>query len=101
MRVDEVWTGGELVSSVTYNGEEATFRRYAAGVLVEERPAHPDETTPDLGQTDTVDRYLAAESARRAAYDATIAGKSRSLALLDAATRAGSAAFSAYLEEHP
>lgn len=47
------------------------------------------------------DRYLAAEQARRIAYDATIAGKTKTLALLDAATKAGSDAYIAYLEAHP
>lgn len=48
-----------------------------------------------------VDRYLAAEQARRTAYDNVIAGKTKTLALLDAATKAGSDAYIAYLEAHP
>lgn len=43
-------------------------------------------------------RLIAAETARREAYDAVLLGKTRTLALLDQAARAGSTAFLAALE---
>lgn len=60
--------------------------------LVEMAEPEPEAATPDP------DRYVAAEQARRTAYDAVMAGGTRTLDRIDLANNAGSDAFLAALE---
>ena len=60
--------------------------------LVELDEPEPEAATPDP------DRYVAAEQARRTAYDTVMAGGTCTLARIDQANQAGSDAFLAALE---
>ena len=92
MRVDEIREGGELLESITYDDDgTATFRRYAAGQVVEERPALPAEVTPP--PTEVVDPVVAAAAAIQAEVDARLAPSGvNSIAEVKTAIRDGLAA---------
>lgn len=71
--------------------------QWVDGVLVSTEQVDDDTPPVDAGD-DATARLVAAEQARRDAYDAVLAGKTRTLALVDQATRAGSDAFLAALQ---
>lgn len=73
----------------------ATREQWVDGVLVATEQLD-DDATPDVDETTA--RLVAAEQARRDAYDAVLAGKTKTIALIDTATKAGSAAFLAALQ---
>lgn len=92
MRVDEIREGGELLESITYDDDgSATFRRYAAGQVVEERPALATEVTPPPAEV--IDPVVVAAETIQTEVDARLAPSGvNSIAEVKTAIRDGLAA---------